>query len=81
MLKHFNFKLFRKLLILAALLCALSAAFMPGSNKTRAALICCDLCEPNYNACLGTCGVDDKCPQLCAAAYANCALTCGVGDC
>jgi hypothetical protein len=81
MLGSINFKLLRKLLILGVLSSGLFVAFSFGTGQTRASLICCDLCEPNYWSCLATCGVDDKCPELCEETRQQCMISCGVGEC
>jgi hypothetical protein len=78
MWKYFDIKLLNKLLILGVLSFGLAVALFISTSQTRANLVCCDLCEPNYNACLGTCGVDDKCPELCAEARFFCELSCNL---
>ncbi len=81
MWKYFDTKVFKKLLVLGVLSCGLTVAFFTGAGQTRATMICCDLCEPNYNTCISMCGVSETCGDECATVRDNCVLTCGVGDC
>jgi hypothetical protein len=77
MWNYFYPKLLRKLLILGALTCGLSAALLPGVDRAGASRICCDDCYTNYNACLAACGISEKCPELCFETWqTNCLPSC-----
>lgn len=52
MLKYFNSKIYRKLLILSVFV---AATLVVSSNRTVSAVPCCDACYGALSSCIGTC--------------------------
>jgi hypothetical protein len=78
MLSHHARRLARRLIILLVLAAALTATSSGPVERSALAVVPCEQCEENYNACVTSCGdpAPSACLFFCQNRYNRCLSTC-----